>query len=111
MKRFLVILSGVLLILAMIPSTTKALTEEERQKAMKRDIERGLLAIEPPVQDDAAVAPDSDMKMPQAEVDRDHLHHARGHYQQDIPRQKLRIQVQPVPEGPEEDRDHLYHQH
>ncbi|XP_073511217.1 proline-rich acidic protein 1 [Phyllobates terribilis] len=111
MKRLLVLFSCVLLLLAVMPSKTKALTEEEKQRAMRRDIERGLLAIEPPVKDDIAVASDTDIKMAKAEEDRDHLHHARGHDQQNLPRQKLRMQAQQVLEGPEEDRDHLYHQH
>ncbi|XP_073412745.1 proline-rich acidic protein 1 [Dendrobates tinctorius] len=111
MRRLPLLLSCVLLLLAVISSTSKALTEEEKQRAMKRDIERGLLAIEPPVKDDTAVAFDTDIRMPKAEEDRDHLHHARGHDQQNLPRQKLRMQAKQVLKGPEEDRDHLYHPH
>lgn len=98
--------------MTIIPATTKALTEEERQKAMKRDIELGLLAIEPPMKNDVAVAFDEPMKMPQAEEDRDHLYHAHHRSQQDFPRQQLRMQVaRAIAREPEEDRDHLYHQH
>ncbi|KAM3914023.1 uncharacterized protein RB166_019196 [Leptodactylus fuscus] len=111
MKWFPAIFSCALLVMTIIPAMTKILTEEERQRAMKRDIELGLLAIEPPVKDDVAVAFDQDIKMPQAEEDRDHLYHAQQHAERDFPREQLRMQARAIHRGPEEDRDHLYHQH
>lgn len=100
---------GVIFIMAITPGKAKAMTEkEERQRAMKRDIELGLLAIEPPVIDDIAVAMDSP-RIHQAEEDRDHLHHSHRRFQQQFQREPLRVQARKVLDGPEEDRDHLHH--
>ncbi|XP_075466406.1 proline-rich acidic protein 1 isoform X2 [Ascaphus truei] len=98
-----------LLILTMVPS--KALTdEEERQRSMKRDIELGLLAIEPLPKEETSHDIDPGMKIFQeAEEDRDHLYHPPPETPREIRRAPLRLKYQQAPNEPEEDRDHLYH--
>ncbi|KAM4636695.1 proline-rich acidic protein 1 [Discoglossus pictus] len=98
-----------LLILTMTPGDSKALTEEEqRQRDMRRDIELGLLAIEPPQPDDTLIAMDFGINIPQAEEDRDHLYHPRIETPKKIRRTMLKLERKII-NGPEEDRDHLYH--
>ncbi|XP_068111447.1 proline-rich acidic protein 1 isoform X3 [Hyperolius riggenbachi] len=97
--------------MVMMPAKTKALKEnEEWERDKKRDIELGLLAIEPPVKnDDVAVAFDSHI-IQKVEEDRDNLHHSRQSRQRDFPKQRLgRVQARQILTEPEEDRDHLYH--